>query len=87
MYHTDDCVIQRKEGREKVAEEERTEGESEQGGGEVILESLNCNHHLQLLPPRCSNWTSAEGRREGESRDGRTEREPGSPEEHHTLVS
>lgn len=39
----------------------RTEWSERAGrGGEVILESLNCNHHLQLLPPRCSNWTSTE---------------------------
>lgn len=53
-------MIQRKEGWERAAEKERMQGESGQGGGEVILESLNCNHHLQLLPPRCSNWTSTQ---------------------------
>lgn len=34
------------------------------GVGGVILESLNCNHHLQLLPPRCTHWTSTERGRE-----------------------
>ena len=62
MHYLDDWVIQRKEGG----------WEGENGGREqVILESLNCNHHLQLLPPRCSDWTSTEG----ESKEGRTERE------------
>lgn len=28
------------------------------------MKSLNCNHHLQLLPPRCSSWTSTERGRE-----------------------
>lgn len=60
----DDRMIQSKGGWGRVAEKKRMEKESMQGGGEVILESLNCNHHLQLLPPRCSNWTSTEGGRE-----------------------
>lgn len=66
-------MIHRKEGWERAGEKERMYGESRQGGGEVILESLNCNHHLQLLPPRCSNWPSTERGREkvekGEQRE------------------
>lgn len=49
-------------------------GESRQGGGGVILESLNCNHHLQLLPPRCTNWTSTERGRENVERGEHGER-------------
>lgn len=65
-------------GREKAAEKERMERESRQGGGEVILESLNCNHHLQLLPPRCSNWTSTKrGRVKVEERREREKNTPG----------
>lgn len=79
----DDGVIQSKEGWERAAEEERMYGESRQGGGEVILESLNCNHHLQLLPPRCSNWTSTERRG---TRGGRTAREACSLEEQEKLM-
>lgn len=55
-----DGVNQRREGCKRAAEKERMERESKQGGGQVILESQNSNHHLQLLPPRCSNWTSTE---------------------------
>lgn len=57
-------------------------GESSQGrGGGVILESLNCNHYLQLLPPRCNNWTSTERGRGKE----RTERGVSSQEEQEVL--
>ena len=67
-------MIQIKEGWERATEKERMEGESGQGGGEVILESLNCNHHLQLLPPRCSNWTSTgRGREKVEKEEQREE--------------
>lgn len=67
-FDWDDGVIQRREGG-------RMWGESRQGGGGVILESLNCNHHLQLLPPRCTNWTSTERGRENVERGEHGERE------------
>lgn len=34
------------------------------------MKSLNCNHHLQLLHPRCSSWTSTERGRERTERGG-----------------